>query len=97
MIFVRSATYLTRKKVTHEQLVRLETVDHLEAMYGCLKDLPQDPLVVLEAEHRAEVEADERWLCSAAPAMRPCEEPWSPGSLKSWCRAKGAVSRFRKP
>jgi hypothetical protein len=26
-----------------------------------LKDLPRNPLADLEAEHRAEIEADERW------------------------------------
>lgn len=30
-----------------------------DSLYGCLKDLPRDPLADLEAEHRAEIEADE--------------------------------------
>ena len=33
--------------------------DVIEILYGCLKDLPGDPLADLEAEHRAEIEADE--------------------------------------
>lgn len=33
----------------------------IDALYGCLKDLARDPLADLEAEHRAEIEADERW------------------------------------
>ena len=38
----------------------LETEDPIDALYGCLKNLPRDPLADLEAEHRAEIEADER-------------------------------------
>ncbi len=43
------------------RLAPLPTEDVIEALYGCLKDLPGDPLADLEAEHRAEIEADERW------------------------------------
>jgi AbrB family looped-hinge helix DNA binding protein len=40
----------------------LEAEDSIDTLYGCLKDLPRDPLAELEAEHRSEIEADERWL-----------------------------------
>lgn len=40
----------------------LETEDSIDALFGCLKDLPVDPLADLQAEHRSEIEADERWL-----------------------------------
>lgn len=33
----------------------------IDSLYGCLKDLPQNPLADLEAEHKAEIKADERW------------------------------------
>ncbi|NJN65113.1 MAG: AbrB/MazE/SpoVT family DNA-binding domain-containing protein [Acidobacteria bacterium] len=42
------------------RLMPLETEDPIDMLYGCLKDLPQDPLADLEAEHQAEIEADER-------------------------------------
>ena len=41
------------------RLALLETEDPIEILYGCLKDLPGDPIADLEAEHRAEIEADE--------------------------------------
>ena len=43
------------------RLALLETEDPIDILYGCLKDLPGDPLADLEAEHQAESEADERW------------------------------------
>jgi AbrB family looped-hinge helix DNA binding protein len=43
------------------RLIPLEAKDHIDSLYGCLKDLPRDPLADLELEHRAEIEADERW------------------------------------
>jgi AbrB family looped-hinge helix DNA binding protein len=51
-------------EVTGDGAVRLrplESEDSIDALYGCLKDLPQNPLADLEAEHQAEIEADERW------------------------------------
>ena len=42
-------------------LTPLEASNPIDALYGCLKDLPGDPLADLEAEHQAEIEADERW------------------------------------
>jgi AbrB family looped-hinge helix DNA binding protein len=43
------------------RLAPLEAEDSIDALYGCLKDLPRNPLADLEAEHQAEIEADERW------------------------------------
>jgi AbrB family looped-hinge helix DNA binding protein len=43
------------------RLTMLAAEDPIESLYGCLKDLPRNPLADLEAEHRAEIEADERW------------------------------------
>ena len=43
------------------RLALLETEDPIDILYGCLKNLPGDPLADLEAEHQAETEADERW------------------------------------
>ena len=43
------------------RLALLETEDPIDILYGCLKDFPGDPLADLEAEHQAEIEADERW------------------------------------
>lgn len=43
------------------RLTLLEAGDPIDLLYGCLKDLPRDPLADLEAEHQAEIEADERW------------------------------------
>ena len=34
--------------------------DPIDSLYGCLKDLPRDPIAEFEAEHQAEIEADER-------------------------------------
>ncbi len=42
------------------RLIPFEAEDPIDTLYGCLKDLPQDPLADLEAEHQAEIEADER-------------------------------------
>jgi AbrB family looped-hinge helix DNA binding protein len=42
------------------RLTPLEAEDSIDILYGCLKDLPRDPLADLEAEHQAEIEADER-------------------------------------
>jgi AbrB family looped-hinge helix DNA binding protein len=42
------------------RLTLLEPVDPIDTLYGCLKDLPRNPLADLEAEHQAEIEADER-------------------------------------
>lgn len=41
------------------RLTLLEAEDPIDSLYGCLKDLPRDPLADLEAEHQAEIEADE--------------------------------------
>jgi AbrB family looped-hinge helix DNA binding protein len=38
----------------------VEVEDPIDALYGCLKNFSADPLADLEAEHRAEIEADER-------------------------------------
>jgi hypothetical protein len=38
--------------------------DSIDTLYGCLKDLPRNPIADLEAEHQAEIEADERWQTS---------------------------------
>jgi AbrB family looped-hinge helix DNA binding protein len=43
------------------RLTPLVAEDVIDALYGCLKDLQQDPIADLEAEHQAEIEADERW------------------------------------
>ena len=43
------------------QLAPFEGVDPIDSLYGCLKDHPRNPLAELEAEHRAEIEADEHW------------------------------------
>jgi AbrB family looped-hinge helix DNA binding protein len=43
------------------RLTPLEAEDSIDTLYGSLKGLPQDPLADLEAEHHAEIEADERW------------------------------------
>ncbi|HEX7185581.1 MAG TPA: AbrB/MazE/SpoVT family DNA-binding domain-containing protein [Thermoanaerobaculia bacterium] len=43
------------------RLTLLEAENPIDSLYGCLKDLPRDPLADLEAEHQAEIEADERW------------------------------------
>jgi AbrB family looped-hinge helix DNA binding protein len=41
------------------RLSPLETADPIDRLYGCLRAAPRDPLVELEAEHRAEIEVDE--------------------------------------
>ena len=43
------------------RLTLLKAEDPIDLLYGCLKDLPGDPLADLEAEHQAEIEADEHW------------------------------------
>ncbi len=43
------------------RLAPLKTGNPVDILYGCLKDLPRNPLAELEAEHRAEIEADKRW------------------------------------
>jgi AbrB family looped-hinge helix DNA binding protein len=42
-------------------LTPLEAGNPIDILYGCLKNLPRDPLAELEAEYQAEIEADERW------------------------------------
>jgi AbrB family looped-hinge helix DNA binding protein len=42
------------------RLTPLAAADPIDTLYGCLKDFPRDPLADLEAEHQAEIEADER-------------------------------------
>jgi AbrB family looped-hinge helix DNA binding protein len=42
------------------RLMPLAAEDPIDTLYGCLKDFPRDPLADLEAEHQAEIEADER-------------------------------------
>ncbi len=36
--------------------------DLIERLSGCLRGYPRDPIAELEAEHRTEIEADERRL-----------------------------------
>jgi AbrB family looped-hinge helix DNA binding protein len=43
------------------RLAPMRAIDPIDSLYGCLKDHPRDPLAELEAEHRAEIERDERW------------------------------------
>lgn len=43
------------------RLALLDFADPIDSLYGCLKTAPRDPLADLEAEHRAEIEADEHW------------------------------------
>lgn len=43
------------------RLTLLEAGNPIDMLYGCLQDLSGDPLADLEAEHQAEIEADERW------------------------------------
>ena len=42
------------------RLMPLAAEDPIDTLYGCLKELPRDPLADLEAEHQAEIEAAER-------------------------------------
>jgi AbrB family looped-hinge helix DNA binding protein len=42
------------------RLAPMRSIDPIDSLYGCLKDHPRDPLAELEAEHRAEIERDER-------------------------------------
>ena len=42
------------------RLAPFEAEDPIDLLYGCLRGLPGDPLAELAAEHRAEIEADER-------------------------------------
>lgn len=42
------------------RLTPLAAEDSIDILFGCLQDLPEDPVAALEAEHRAEIEADER-------------------------------------
>lgn len=42
------------------RLTSFEAEDPIDTLYGCLKDIPRDPLAELVAEHQAEIEADER-------------------------------------
>jgi hypothetical protein len=58
MILMKSATRVTSK-------------DSFDALYGCLKDFPLDPLADLEAEHQAEIEADELWQPRGRQSLRP--------------------------
>lgn len=41
------------------RLTPLVAEDSIDLLFGCLKDLPGDPVAELEAEHRAEIEADD--------------------------------------
>lgn len=53
-----SGTQLT-VEIIDEDTVRLtlsDAEDPIDSLYGCLKDLPRDPLVDLEAEHQAEID-----------------------------------------
>jgi AbrB family looped-hinge helix DNA binding protein len=34
----------------------------IDQVSGCLKEFDRDPIAELEADHRTEIEADERWL-----------------------------------
>jgi AbrB family looped-hinge helix DNA binding protein len=40
------------------RLTPLEAEDSIDTLYGCLRDLPRDPLADLEAEHQAEIAAE---------------------------------------
>lgn len=42
------------------RLTPLVAEDSIDILYGCLKDLTGNPVADLEAEHRAEIEADDR-------------------------------------
>jgi AbrB family looped-hinge helix DNA binding protein len=42
------------------RLTPLEAADSIDILYGCLKDLPGDPVADLEAEHRAEINGKTR-------------------------------------
>ena len=46
--------------VAGAHLAEKNTEDPVDVLYGCLKDLPGDPLASLEAEHQAEIAAEER-------------------------------------
>jgi len=50
---------------------RVTSKDSIDTLYGCLKDFPRDPLADLEAEHQAEIEADERWQRRGHQSLRP--------------------------
>jgi len=52
---MKPASHVTSKGM---RLMPLKTENPIDALYGCLKDLPGNPLTDLEAEHRAEIEAD---------------------------------------
>lgn len=41
-------------------LAPLAAENSIDLLYGCLKDLPGDPIAALETEHLAEITADER-------------------------------------
>jgi AbrB family looped-hinge helix DNA binding protein len=58
-----SGTDLAVEVVAHGavRLTLLEVENPIDSLYGCLKNLQRDPLADLEAEHQAEIEADERW------------------------------------
>lgn len=58
-----SGTQLTVEIIDDDavRLKLLDVEDPIDSLYGCLKDLPRDPLAELEAEHQAEIESDERW------------------------------------
>jgi AbrB family looped-hinge helix DNA binding protein len=43
------------------RLALLDFADPIDRLHGCLRNAPRDPLADLEAEHRAEIEADEPW------------------------------------
>ncbi len=50
-------------EVVGDGSVRLTPVaaEHsIDVLFGCFQDLPGDPVTALEADHRAEIEADER-------------------------------------
>ncbi|HSS75614.1 MAG TPA: AbrB/MazE/SpoVT family DNA-binding domain-containing protein [Thermoanaerobaculia bacterium] len=56
------------------RLTPLETEDAIDTLDGCLKDLPQDPLKDLEAEHRAELSAKILTLAEASLSDVPAGE-----------------------
>lgn len=70
---MKSKTRLTSKgqivipKPVREQLRKAG--NPIDILYGCLKDLPRDPLGNLEAEHQAEIEADQRRRQGGAPSL----------------------------
>jgi AbrB family looped-hinge helix DNA binding protein len=59
----RPGTRLEAESLDAESIrLRRAREDLVDELYGSLAGLPGDPIADLEAEHRAEVAADERWI-----------------------------------